>query len=1101
MHETVNLKMICILMILTFTTFLQINEAETQNTAVITGMVLNEENKPLAGAFIRVVSSRPQWTPKSVLTDSSGRFHITVDQEGTYSVYAIYDRPETEGIDYVPGLWTTSVQFGSTSVFTFVLEKGASLYVDEDIWFVESNRPTNFFRFTVVSRYGSPLARRSSIYTYGTGTDLVNRFKFNERLVVIPADSEVTISAYASIGTLSHTFTLKGKLGYFKLSQGESLHVDAREDCLKFNIEKMREMSNFAFSLLRETEDAGFLVTADRQDLLNSHSLIEASMISLKRGLYDECFAELRNAYILTTESLGRLQGLIQIGSQSALLLPILFVFIASASAYLTTERENSMDIMMGEKSRFSLSFNMLVAAGFYTLLIIYFYALFPGCHLVSQTAFTTTSILALIIGQAAVAVLPRVFYEKQSERRSIQFRSAVISAFSMACRNLRRRRLRTVLNLTTIMILVFGFVTLTSISPGYGLVTTSLRPALSVDAILVRDVPADFSSVFIPLPASFIAWIENQPNVTSIAPKAENRPVSVENPLGYLYTSSGKSILVLGIMGIIPSAEANFTLLNNTIVRGEYLKDDDVLGILLSYTYHEKLRIDVGDKIYGFGVDFVIRGFFSPDLLLDSIDVDGQLIVPYCIVPGTGPQHCSPDDVIIVIYNRALTMPKVVVSRVNVQLRNIQDYNDVAKNIALSREYMAYVSHTGSLYLQYVGGYIEEKGAGLIPLLMILVALNIAASILGSVKERRNEIASLSSVGLNPTHIMALFMAEAAVIGFIGGGLGYLSGISGYRIASARLFGELQVREKVSVEWGLLAIFVSGFAAILASVIPALQASTIVTPSLLRKWGLDEKERPEKLGQPWVIDLPVKLRPRELEPFLGFMQKRLIEKSVSSMERTSDVTLEEEKTVSGPLIRLSFKWLPGEESRRTQNEIVINQEEGKDYFTAKVICKPDINLEKLVVDSVSFVRKLIFEWDTITFEVATPFDPSISQLYTLVNAYTPTTLYIITQDFDISEKLQSLKRRIELEGLRSPRMVISRVNPLDLNQCTKVADEIVSNVDVVCISGGPNAVNTALALSAVKQKKMICYVVDPRPPKERVSKPFQILKIVNIIA
>ena len=94
--------------------------------------------------------------------------------------------------------------------------------------------------------------------------------------------------------------------------------------------------------------------------------------------------------------------------------------------------------------------------------------------------------------------------------------------------------------------------------------------------------------------------------------------------------------------------------------------------------------------------------------------------------------------------------------------------------------------------------------------------------------------------------HVAELFVAEASIIGFIGGAFGYLLGISGYRLAS--LIGGLQVREKVSVEWGIISVLVSGLTAIAASLIPALRSSTLVTPSLLRRWRIEEEERPVRI-------------------------------------------------------------------------------------------------------------------------------------------------------------------------------------------------------------------------------------------------------------
>jgi len=97
-------------------------------------------------------------------------------------------------------------------------------------------------------------------------------------------------------------------------------------------------------------------------------------------------------------------------------------------------------------------------------------------------------------------------------------------------------------------------------------------------------------------------------------------------------------------------------------------------------------------------------------------------------------------------------------------------------------------------------------------------------------------------------------------------------------------------------------------------------------------------------------------------------------------------------------------------------------------------------------------VRNLILEWNAMEFEVATPFNPSLSQLYTLVTAYHPTSLYIATTQPIPDEKIDSLERRLITEGLRPPRMVISRVDPLDMEQCMKTAEELASRADIVCI-------------------------------------------------
>ena len=1099
-QRTVSAVHICRYLVPTFIVIFLVSSqllyVQGQKTATLTGTVLDENREPVRNAIIKVWG--PGYFRDQARTDSSGSFQLLIIREGWYSVYATCDRSETSGVDYVPSLWETYLQLGSTATFTFTLERGASLYLDGELRFVESSKPADYCRFTVTHPNREPLSEKYSVYTYGSGTDLVRRFGLSEKLIVIPADTEVAIRVDARIPSprIWHSFTIRGKPGYFKLSQGETLHVDGMEYVLDFDVEKTKQTWDSAFYLLKDAEHVGFLVSAERQDLLNAYSMIDASLLSMKKRSYDEAFANLRNAYVLSSGTIERLQGLIQISSQSALLLMPIFVFIASSSAYLITERKRSIEIFTQERKKFSLSINLLISILFYSILICTFYLAYPGCRLISQSVFLTATILALVMGQVAVTALPYAFSEKKGEGQSIQFGSAVIVAFSMACRNLRRRKLRTIMSLANMMILVFGFITFTSISAGFGLVTQSLRPSIPQHAILIRDKGEGPENPFLPLPSSFLTWLQNQPNITLISPKAESIP---GGSLGNLYTRSGKKFLIRGILGIVPSVEVNFTHVNEVIVSGDYLQDDDLKGVLICSSLNELLDVHVGDKLYGFDREFTIRGFFDEEAIETLKDVDGRLLIPRCVIPGRdGIVACSGDKVIIVNYNVSFSLPRVILSRVNVQLKNpsFQQYSEFARIIALNREYRVYVSHPNSLYLQYLGDYVEEKGVGLIPFLMILVVLNISAMMLGSVSERKNEIASLSSVGLNPTHISALFIAEAAVIGFIGGGLGYLLGMLGYRTALTTWFGALQVREKASAEWGLISLFLSGFTAIIASVIPALRASTIVTPSLLMKWSISKAVKPRETGQPWVLDLPVKLRARELEPFMGFIQKRIRESSMTGYS-TTDISLKE--TDRGPSKRLTFKYSEQPDLAWSRNELLIQRAEGKDYFEAKLLCTPSRDLEKAVRNTATHLRNLIFEWNAMEFEVATPFDPSLSQLYTLMNAYNPTSLYIGTTQPIPDEKMDSLRNRLVADGIRPPRIVISRVNPLDIEQSMKTAEELVSRVDVVCISGEPDALCTALAINATIQKKMICFVIDPRPMKVRIKEPFQTLKIVNI--
>jgi ABC-type lipoprotein release transport system permease subunit len=936
-------------------------------------------------------------------------------------------------------------------------------------------------------------------------TDFVRRLGFDERLIIIPADTEIEVlvssSVYDSVYGMTQAyfpeFKITGNSGYFKLVQGDLLEFDIRESNMLFNIETITEKLDSALVLLLDSEDVGFLVKAEREDLMSSYGLVGESKLLLTKKSYDESLAKLRSADLLISRTTDILQGLIQIGYQSTFYLLFFFVFVASSAAYLISERQKGYEITSRSR-RLSFSLNPFVAALLYALFVILLYTFFPGSHLVEQNIFISTAFLALIVSQLSIVFFPRIFLEKKSQQHSLQLRSAMFMASSLACRNLRRRKLRTIFSLMTIIIFVFGFVTFTSVSPGYGLVSRSLGSVYPVDALLIRDELIDGSSShFTPLPDFFISWLEKDTNITSISKKAENIPISISgDPLGTLYSTSGEEINVYGIMGIEPSLEANLTDLNGIIIKGEYLEDNDNNGILISSSLQERLDVDVGDKLYGFNRDFTIEGFFDRQVLETRKDIDGLQIIPKVIHYG-GIAPCSPDETIIVTYNTAITLPKVTTSRVIVQLENSEAYSLLAEIIPLTRGYTVYISQQDSLKIQSLGNYVEEKGMGLIPLLILIVMLNITVSMMGSVRERRDEIASLSSIGLNPTHIAVLFIIEGLVIGLVGGGLGYLLGVAGYRIASETFLGTLIVREKVSAEWGLMAVLLSGLTSIVATLIPALRASTVVTPSLLRKWKLDDATKPREVGQPWIIDLPLKLKLRELDSFIDFTERRLRYNEYGWA--VSEIKLQEEETETGPEKKLSFTLKLIEKQVYSKNTLIISRKKGNDYFDAKILCIPNKESERIVTETVSCIRKITFEWDAKTFEVATSLDPSLSRLYTLINAYNPTTLYTLSTKIDLDEKLDSLRKKVESEGLRTPRFEIVNVNPQNVKECIKCTEDVVSRADVVCISGETDTFTTSLALNAQKKGKIICYVIDPRSLEEREKDPFKNLKIITI--
>ena len=174
----------------------------------------------------------------------------------------------------------------------------------------------------------------------------------------------------------------------------------------------------------------------------------------------------------------------------------------------------------------------------------------------------------------------------------------------------------------------------------------------------------------------------------------------------------------------------------------------------------------------------------------------------------------------------------------------------DFAERLALERGYLSWANTIEGYFSYRLGNYFQGKGASLV-IPWIIVVLNVIITMLNSLFERRGEIEILSSVGLNPAQISAVFIAEAFITGFIAGGFGYLIGLGFYKGLSILNIG-LLVQQKVSAIWSLAAIGLA-ISAVFTGAYAALQNSIVITPSLMRRWII--KRDKESFQEPWRID------------------------------------------------------------------------------------------------------------------------------------------------------------------------------------------------------------------------------------------------------
>jgi hypothetical protein len=121
----------------------------------------------------------------------------------------------------------------------------------------------------------------------------------------------------------------------------------------------------------------------------------------------------------------------------------------------------------------------------------------------------------------------------------------------------------------------------------------------------------------------------------------------------------------------------------------------------------------------------------------------------------------------------------------------------------------------------------------------------------MGAVYERLREIGIYSSIGLAPTHVGALFMAEAAVFAIVGAVAGYLLGQGvAYVRYSTGILGEITLNySSLSAIYSTLLVMAT---VVLSTLYPAKKAADMAVPDVTRRWTF-----PDPAGDVWQFDFP----------------------------------------------------------------------------------------------------------------------------------------------------------------------------------------------------------------------------------------------------
>lgn len=816
----------------------------------VKGRVLSDSNTPLEGVYIAAV--KDNLVNERVRTGADGWFEVRlVGEDNRLLIY--YDNVSTPGWDYLPALVDASGDLGELEVR---LIPSASVSLVEDLQFVYTDDLPLSVRYEVQDQEGEILAPSGFPLVFGWKVlRLLDIPGLSTSTVVVPAGVSTGIRVNCSIISekrlVTRVFDIKPVPS---LEAGELLQIDIRRFSLPGNLDylddqldevrlQLNEMSSLGFYLSKQMTETS---TAERR-LIEARRLFEA-------GDYKDCFDAAKRTYIDLMSTSRELDGLYNDASTSVY---FLIAFLCAMSI--------STGFLLRDYRRPQITIGVIL----YSLLLVSLFYVYPGSRMIAFSSFTASAILSLVAMLGLTVTFSKLL-NRVGKDTVLSSLGIVGPIFSIAKRSIKRRRLRFLLLLFSMMVLVMGFVTLTSFSEGYGLITRTVQArAQPLQGVLLRSSSwSEESQAHLLGDELNTGWLEGQEEALAVSLKNENLP-------NHLYIAWLNYNPLRGVVGIDPSKEDPITHLSSGLVEGKLPGPG---GVVISRDLKEKLGVAVGDNLTLNHLKVTLQGVMDDTYLANLKEMDGSDYLPKWFVEmsptSTGnliEETCEPHEVVLAYIDLTQSFFSVGGSRIAVNLREGYSPQAFAERIALERGYQAWASTSEGVTYAGIVDYIEGKG---FPLLIpwIIVVLNIVMITLNSLFERRWEINILSSIGLNPAHISLILVAEVGLMGFMAGGLGYLLGFGVYKLMGAVGLA-LEVHQKVSALW-LVASIMIVIAAVFVGALTALKSSIVITPSLARRWRFDKDSF--AYNEPWIIKIPLKLRDEQLDDFVDFMTKAL---------------------------------------------------------------------------------------------------------------------------------------------------------------------------------------------------------------------------------
>jgi hypothetical protein len=460
---------------------------------------------------------------------------------------------------------------------------------------------------------------------------------------------------------------------------------------------------------------------------------------------------------------------------------------------------------------------------------------------------------------------------------------SATGTAVMLGISNMKKRKVRTTLTTLTLILLTFTVMSFTSVKSEtvYNEIPQSHKAPY--EGLLLRDLTWYPLDSWYPLEPMALGQYRRHfeaegggrvvPRSWLSAPGGATR-----NYKFILYGGVGKQTDCEGLIGMMPAEKDilfSRPFAEGILLAGRWFERDDAHEIILpsrtAFTLLEFTpeQVNKGQaKLRTRGIELTVVGVLDSTKLEQVRDLDDELYTPVDvsskspfgeklkagqfsenIVEILKLPHLPTAAVGIIPYRTCLKLGGRPASAA-VVFDEGYDFEPTLKAFLERVGMTVFIGQRGNVkaYSSIAMSQIGDVKNLFVPIL--IAALIVLNTMMGSVHERAHEIGIYSSVGLAPVHIAALFLAESCVYAVMGAISGYLLGtIVGGVVSALDIPGLTLNYSSLSAVFSTMVVMGT---VILSTLYPARMAASMSVPDVTRQWKFSDPE-----GDLWRFDFP----------------------------------------------------------------------------------------------------------------------------------------------------------------------------------------------------------------------------------------------------